>query len=157
GAVEDRAAGKDPGRRDVVDDHELAGRRRVRAVFVREIDGDRVSVRAVGVRVRLDGQAGGAGEGVVGAVAPVDGVRADRVPAGVGDGAEGQGVDRALQDAADAGQADRRRDVVDRDGLAADVEEGAVLVGGVHGDRTGGRAVGVDVGAGDVVRRPEHL
>src|SRR5262249_20554434 len=97
---------------------------------------------AVGVDVGRRGRV--AGDGLHGAVTPVDGPVVDGVHAGVAGRRQVQRVGRALVDRAGAADDDDRGHVVDGDGQPVR-RPGAVLVGGGALDGEGGGRVGVDV------------
>src|SRR5206468_1105617 len=110
------------GRGDVVHVH-AEGVRPVEEgpVFIDQVDGDVVVVRAVGVRVALRA---GAGVRVALTVAPVDDVAGHGVGAGIGHRAEREAVRGAFVHARVAGDRDRGRDVVDGHDLRRSVSGG---------------------------------
>ena len=138
-------------RRNVVDRDRL----RVRpveesAILVDQVDGDRPRGGAVGVGVRL--RTGRRVRARV-PIAPMHDVVSDGVLTRVSDSAQSQRVDRALVHVRRAADRDRRRDVDDRHRLGVGtIDEGAVLVDQVDGDRARRRAVGIGVRLRTVAR-----
>src|SRR5688572_13682184 len=102
------------------------------AVFILEADDDGAGGGAFFIDVGFG--AGGGEDFEGGAVAPVHIIVGDGVAAGIGDGAEGEGIGGGFIDIGVAGEGDRRRDVAHRDGSSVAVHRDVIIKNGEGDD-----------------------